>query len=217
MIQNIFLPFINSVSNSIELGAIPKIDKRFVHKINPEYVLISDIKEIPREFLNDFPESEDNQLLYTTAHPKYDCEFCFDHPLDHLPFIMISEISRQIGLAITHMIDKVPLQEYSSIIDDFKINMHKFIELDIPIIITIENIILKKKQGRYNKFMRMYFYQNQTLCTTIEINACIMLSAIYSKLRLNFRGEMVKNKDLCKTPVTNIDVLTEKRNLNIQA
>lgn len=70
--------FINKVTESIEVNNIARINSEYVHKKNEDYVLISDIKTIPKEYLsNDAVMLDSHRYLYSIALPKYDCLFCF--------------------------------------------------------------------------------------------------------------------------------------------
>lgn len=200
--------FINKVTETIDVNNIGKIDSEYVHKKNEDYVLISDIKTVPKEYLNkDSIMSDSHCYLYSIALPKYDCLFCFDHELDHLPFIMAIEVIRQAGIAVAHTIHSVPTVGYSNIMDNISLNVLKFIELDVPLIMIMEDIMLKNKKSRQERFMHFYLYQNKILCADVKVNASVMEKEIYTRVRLNSRTEMVKNTCLEKIPATNIQML----------
>lgn len=200
--------FINKVTETIDVNTIEKIDSKYVHKKNEDYVLISKIKTVPKEYLGlDTIISDSHHYLYSIALPKYDCLFCFDHELDHLPFIMAIEVVRQAGIAVAHTIHSVPTVGYSNIMDNINLNVLKFIELDVPLIMIMEDIMLKNKKSRQERFMHFYLYQNKILCADVKVNASVMEKEIYTRVRLNSRTEMVKNTCLEKIPATNIQML----------
>lgn len=202
--------FINKVTESIEVNNIARINSEYVHKKNEDYVLISDIKTIPKEYLsNDAVMLDSHRYLYSIALPKYDCLFCFDHELDHLPFIMAIEVIRQAGIAVAHTVHSVPTVGYTNIMDNINLDVLKFIELDVPLIMIIEDIMLKNKQSRQERFMHFYLYQNKILCAEVKVNASVMAKEIYARVRLNSRTEMVKNTCLEKIPATNVQMLNK--------
>lgn len=198
--------FINKVTETIDVNTIEKIDSKYVHKKNEDYVLISKIKTVPKEYLG-LDTIDSHHYLYSIALPKYDCLFCFDHELDHLPFIMAIEVVRQAGIAVAHTIHSVPIVGYSNIMDNINLNVLKFIELDVPLIMIMEDIMLKNKKSRQERFMHFYLYQNKILCADVKVNASVMEKEIYTRVRLNSRTEMVKNTCLEKIPATNIQML----------
>ncbi|MCD7932218.1 MAG: hypothetical protein LUH15_13170 [Tannerellaceae bacterium] len=209
--SNILTTFIEEISENIYFSQMKKIKKEYVHKSHEEYVLISDILEIPDEYIpEDVSKSNRNKYLYFTAYPKYDCTFCFDHELDHFPFMMIVEVIRQAGIAIGHTIHGVPLRGNSGIMDKVHLNVLKFMELDIPLLIVIKDMVVKQKKSRHERIMYFYFYQNGTLCASCEINASIMEIDIYERLRMNSRAEILKNTFFEKHPTTNLKMLDEK-------
>ncbi len=201
--------FIDKMSENLNSKNIKKIDKHYVHKENNDYVLISEIHEIPLEFLTDsaLAKPKNHKFLYSIALPKYDCLFCFDHELDHMPFIMAIELVRQAGIAIAHSIYNVPVAGYTNIMDNITVNMETFIELDIPLIMIIEDVLVKTRKSRQERKLRFYLFQKENLCATLDINASVMEKDIYSRLRLTSRGGMIKDTGLCKAPTTNLQML----------
>jgi hypothetical protein len=190
-----------------------KVDSKYVHKVNADYVLISDIKPVPKEYIDkDAAISDTHRYLYSIALPKFDCLFCFDHELDHLPFIMAIELIRQAGIATGHIIHGIPVSGYSNIMDNIKLNILKFIELDVPLIMIMEDIMLKNRSSRQERFMHFYLYQNKMLCANIEVNASVMEKDIYTRLRLNSRAELIRDTDMEKNPATNVQMLNTRHN-----
>ncbi len=196
-----------------EVYTVKKIDSIYVHKKNKEYVLISDIKEIPDEYIEEHAIRKDgNKYLYMFAFPKHDCAFCFDHELDHLPFMMSIELVRQAGIAIGHVIHNIPTEGFTNIMDCINMNIYKFIELDMPLLIVVNDMMLKNKPSRQERMMHCYLYQNKTLCASVDVNASIMKKGIYQRLRTNSRYESIRNTELNKVPTTNLQMLAKRKN-----
>lgn len=203
--------FLSKLAEDADAHNIKKIENAFVHKVNKDYVLISEIKEVPENYLNNDGEKDENcKFLYLVAFPKHDCVFCFDHELDHLPFMMTIELIRQAGIAIGHVIHKIPLKGFTNIMDCMNLNVLKFIELDVPLLIIINDIMLKNKPSRQERVMHFYLYQKNSLCASVDINASIMEKDIYRRLRLSSRAELIQNTSLDKVPTTNLQMLNKR-------
>jgi 2-oxo-3-(phosphooxy)propyl 3-oxoalkanoate synthase len=106
---------------------IKRIDGKYVHKIHERNVLIADIKPMPgREGWFEAEVTRD-----------YDHPFFFEHPLDHIPAMMLVEAGRQMGIAIAHMYLGVPFGVMFAT-RSFDIKFTDFAELRSPVIITAE-------------------------------------------------------------------------------
>jgi len=207
---NILETFVNNISN-VDMANAKRIDNEYVHKIDKAYSLISEIKEISKKDINtESIYAKNHKFLWSIALPKYDCSFCFDHELDHLPFTMTIELVRQTAIAISHVIHGVPLTGYTNIMDNLKLEVFKFIELDVPLLLIIEDEMLKNKANRQERLMHFYLYQNKNLCAKIDVNALIMKKNIYQKIRLHSRSDLVKDTCCEKIPVTNLQMLKNK-------
>lgn len=70
----------------VDVLKLEKIESKFVHKTNKDYVLISKLKRADDVIATqDSNCSKDVTYVYSIAMPKLDCRFCFDHELDHIP------------------------------------------------------------------------------------------------------------------------------------
>jgi hypothetical protein len=77
---------------------IERIDKKLVHKIFDDNVLIGDLQRVA--------ESSDEfecQMIVDLSH-----HFFFEHPLDHIPGMMFVEAGRQAGIACSHLFLGIP-------------------------------------------------------------------------------------------------------------
>ncbi|HMC95828.1 MAG TPA: AfsA-related hotdog domain-containing protein [Polyangia bacterium] len=75
-----------------------RIDGKYVHKLDGRNVLISRLER-----------TEEPDRFAAVMMPDYDHPFFFEHPLDHVPSMMLVEVGRQIGIAISHLFYDVPL------------------------------------------------------------------------------------------------------------
>jgi hypothetical protein len=106
---------------------IKRIDGRYVHKIQERNVLIADVRPIP----------EREGCFEAEVTPDYDHPFFFEHPLDHVPAMMLVEAGRQLGIAIAHLYLGVPFGVMFAT-RSFEINFTDFAELRSPVIITAQ-------------------------------------------------------------------------------
>lgn len=205
---------IKDLTNILNVKNFSTIENQYVHKQNKDYVLVSDIEDITDSVVKVMKiKSENERFFYATAFPKFNCSFCFDHELDHLPFMMTIEVVRQIGVAIGHKYHGFPITGFANIMDKMQMKIDKFIELDIPLLVVIRDIILKNKSSMQERMIYFDLYQNGIHCARIEINAIIMKNEIYIKLRKNNRLGLVQNTSLSENPVTNIEMHTNLQHI----
>jgi hypothetical protein len=80
-------------------GADP-IDGRLVHKVKRQNVLLSSVKRAACG-----GDSYVARMYVDPEHP-----FFFEHPLDHVPSMMLIEGGRQVGIAVSQMFMDVPFE-----------------------------------------------------------------------------------------------------------
>ncbi|HUO65100.1 MAG TPA: AfsA-related hotdog domain-containing protein [Terriglobales bacterium] len=102
-----------------------RIDGRYVHKVVPRNVLLARVERRVGE-----GECYEAEMVMDTDHP-----FFFEHPLDHIPAMMLVEAGRQMGIAISHMFLDVPFG-YLFATQGFDIHFTEFAELHEPVVIT---------------------------------------------------------------------------------
>jgi hypothetical protein len=114
---------------------IKRIDGKYVHKIHERNVLIADIKPMPgREGWFEAEVTRD-----------YDHPFFFEHPLDHIPAMMLVETGRQLGIAISHLFLGVPGGTMFAT-RSFDIRFDEFAETRTPV--RIEALVTDKQYRR---------------------------------------------------------------------
>jgi hypothetical protein len=104
---------------------LKRIDGRYVHKINESNVLIAAIRRRPGE-----EEWYDAEMTHDMDHPYF-----FEHPLDHIPAMMLVETGRQLGIAISHLFLGVPLGTMFAT-RSFDIRFTDFAETGTPVVIS---------------------------------------------------------------------------------
>ncbi|MFZ3090269.1 MAG: AfsA-related hotdog domain-containing protein [Nitrospirota bacterium] len=98
------------------ISDISKIARKFVHKKNDEQVIISDILEIVQNHNLDALKGAVVSIYYAHACPNLRCPVVFDHPLDHYPMAKLFELGRQLGIAVCHRFNNVPLTGFMFVV-----------------------------------------------------------------------------------------------------
>jgi 2-oxo-3-(phosphooxy)propyl 3-oxoalkanoate synthase len=104
---------------------LKRIEGRYVHKIHERNVLIADVRRILGS-----EDRFDAEMVHDMDHP-----FFFEHPLDHIPAMMLVESGRQLGIAISHLFLGVPLGTMFAT-RSFDIQFTDFAETRTPVIIS---------------------------------------------------------------------------------
>jgi hypothetical protein len=129
---------------------LKRLDRKFVHKIHERNVLIAYVRERPGE-----DGWYDAEMVHDMDHP-----FFFEHPLDHIPAMMLVEAGRQLGIAISHLFLGVSLGTMFAT-KSFDIRFTDFAETHTPVIISAS---VTDKQYRRGKLIHLrmdgYFSQN---------------------------------------------------------
>jgi 2-oxo-3-(phosphooxy)propyl 3-oxoalkanoate synthase len=75
-----------------------RIDGKYVHKLDERNVLIGRLER-----------TTEPDCFAAVMTPDYEHPFFFEHGLDHVPSMMLVEVGRQMGIAVSHMFYDVPL------------------------------------------------------------------------------------------------------------
>lgn len=115
------------------------IQQSFVHKSNPDNVAITRVVRI---------DSKEYEAFATQVHVNQSHAFFFDHPLDHVPGMLLIEASRQMLTAIPHIFYETPINN-SCILDLMTARFEKFAELGKPIFLVavVLNKVLRQRGG----------------------------------------------------------------------
>ena len=126
-----------------------RIDKMFVHKHFERNVLLSRVEQI--QGLTDEFEAD---MVVDATHP-----FFFEHPLDHIPGMMMVEAGRQLGIAVSHLFLGVPFGTMF-FTTEFNIRFTCFAETRLPVLIRAR---VSDKMYRAGKLIQLHmdgeFYQ----------------------------------------------------------
>ncbi len=101
---------------------LERIDGKYTHRHDPRNVLVQYVRPVPGE-----PDTFEARMVHDIEHP-----FFFEHPLDHIPAMMLVETGRQMGIAIAHLYLGVPLDRMFAT-RVFDIRFDEFAELHTPV------------------------------------------------------------------------------------
>ncbi len=102
-----------------------RIDGRYVHKVVPRNVLLARVDRVPNA-----EDTYEAEMVMDVDHP-----FFFEHPLDHVPAMMLVEAGRQMGIAISHLYLGVPMGHLFAT-QAFDIRFTEFAELRETVFIS---------------------------------------------------------------------------------
>lgn len=114
----------------------PPLGKELVHKHREQNVFVSRVELVGPEH----PDQFICQFALDPAHP-----FFFEHPLDHVPGLMIIEAGRQTGNAVCHLFYDVPFGT-SFVLSEAHFDFVAFAELSRPLFAT--GTVAEKKYKR---------------------------------------------------------------------
>ncbi len=101
---------------------LQRMDGKYVHRHDPRNVLVEYVRPMPGEV-----DVYVARMVHDIEHP-----FFFEHPLDHIPAMMLVETGRQLGIAIAHLYLGVPLDRMFAT-RSFDIRFDEFAELHTPV------------------------------------------------------------------------------------
>jgi hypothetical protein len=99
-----------------------RLHGRFVHRAVPANVLLG-----RTERLREGEEIFSSAMLVDLEHP-----FFFEHPLDHIPSMMLIEAGRQLGIAVSHIFLDVPMGTAFAP-TAIQVEFAEYAELDAPV------------------------------------------------------------------------------------
>jgi len=124
-----------------EPDSLPRIDSKFVHKYNPRNVLLSRVDRMKGK--EDWFEAE--------LTPDWEHPFFFEHPVDHVPSLMLVEAGRQVGLAISHLHLGIPLDSIF-VSNSYDIRFTDFADIRLGLPVIIRGRVTKKQYRREKLF-----------------------------------------------------------------
>jgi 3-hydroxymyristoyl/3-hydroxydecanoyl-(acyl carrier protein) dehydratase len=159
-----------------ELSAA-KIDKKLVHKKMEENVLISEPVALDRE-----KGVYRARVIADLSHP-----FFFDHPLGHLPGILLLEAVRQFGTALSHLFYHAPFDsqfilheisaKFTAQVPSDRITAIDGVVTDV----VMKNQVLRKMTGT------AYVCQNDRVLGVVASSWSIVPAKVMTRLDDKFR------------------------------
>lgn len=133
-----------------------RIDGRYVHKCDPRNVLLAGVRRHEAE-----ADSYVTDVVMDIQHP-----FFFEHPLDHIPAMMLVEAGRQFAVAISHLFLGVPFDRMFAT-RSFDIRFSEFAELEAPIHIVarVTDQTYRKDELLYLRLDGTYFQNGRDIGT----------------------------------------------------
>jgi hypothetical protein len=103
---------------------------------------------------------ENSFIANIYANPTH--PYFFEHPLDHVPGLLILEACRQVGTAGFHIYGKVPIQEVEMMLAELNAKFHNYLEINSPIDVAIfaEHVKQHKKGYWSSASMKAFVFQN---------------------------------------------------------
>ncbi|WP_017231734.1 AfsA-related hotdog domain-containing protein [Pandoraea sp. B-6] len=111
-----------------------KLDRTMVHKTNPVNVFVASIERAQAT-----TEGHDTFSAVLAIDPHH--AFFFEHPLDHVPGLMMIEATRQTGTAISHRFYEVP-HDLIFVLNSLEVTFEHFAELHAPL--SVRFVIVAK-------------------------------------------------------------------------
>ncbi|WP_374627017.1 AfsA-related hotdog domain-containing protein [Pandoraea sp.] len=115
-----------------------KLDRAMVHKADPVNVFVASIERVEAT-----PEGHDCFDATLAIDPHH--AFFFEHPLDHVPGLMMIEATRQAGTAISHRFYEVP-HDLVFVLNSLDVAFDRFAELHAPL--SVRFVIVDKSFRR---------------------------------------------------------------------
>lgn len=156
------------------------IDCRLVHKTRRENVLLASVERAA--------SGPDSYVARMYVDPEH--AFFFEHPLDHVPSMMLIEGGRQVGIAVSQMFLDVPF-ETAFAPTEISARFSAYAELALPIHIECDahdkvfrrgRLAQVRLEGRFIQRGRV-FGEMSGVWVMVPLN-------VYRRLRGNARGSL---------------------------
>lgn len=105
-----------------------RVDPELVHKHRAENVALVRLDRYDPAHPDDRCVAE---VLVDPEHPYF-----FEHPVDHVPGLLLIEAFRQAGIAAVHQLCGVPL-DAAMVVDGFQAAFTRYAELDQPLFVAL--------------------------------------------------------------------------------
>jgi hypothetical protein len=172
----------SSLERSLEFGSEfdadnrKRIHRKLVHKTELAHVFVEHIEALPRT--DDGFDRFLAPLVIDSRHP-----FFFEHPLDHVPGLMLIESTRQVGTAISHRFYDVSF-DLSFILNWLEVRFTNFAELTSPVVVQMTITEKAYRHGRLNGLAcKSQWLQERRSLGTMDAEWSFSSPAVLSRLR----------------------------------
>ena len=153
-----------------------RVHRKLVHKAELMHVFVESIEALP---LSD--EGFDRflaPLVIDDSHP-----FFFEHPLDHVPGLMLIEGTRQVGTAISHLFYGVSF-DLSFVLSSLDARFANFAELTSPVMVQMTITEKVYRHQRLNGLAcKSHWLQDGRSLGTMDAEWSFVSSAVLSRMR----------------------------------
>src|SRR5216684_8609114 len=161
------------------LASIPRLDRSLVHKSHDENVFVSRLQRV-------LEGEEDVFAAQFVLDPGH--SFFFEHPLDHIPGLMLVEAGRQAATAASHLYYGVPAGSVF-ILRDLAADFTVFAELDQPVFVLSHVCDREMRNDQLTgMFCKGAFIQNDKQIGTMSGRWMIMDRLVAERLREVWRA-----------------------------
>lgn len=155
-----------------------RVHRKLVHKADLTHVFVERIEALPPT--SDSLDRFLGRLVVDTSHP-----FFFEHPLDHVPGLMLIEGTRQVGTAISHLFYDVPF-DLAFILNRLDVRFTNFAELTSPV---AAQLTIVDKTYRHQRLSALachsQWLQDGRSIGTMDAQWSFSSPAVLSRLRQN--------------------------------
>lgn len=183
---NVSETFLNTTPPSLIAGgaasnlaaAIGPVDAALVHKTHSANVFVSHIEPMPMT-----PQGHDCFLATLTIDPNH--AFFFEHPIDHVPGLMLIEATRQTGTAISHQFYGVA-SGMAFVLNSFEVTFSHFAELSALLTVRFEIVDKQYRRDQLGALAcESQWLQHGRVLGTMNARWTFSSPAILARLRRN--------------------------------
>lgn len=153
-----------------------KLDRAMVHKADPVNVFVASIERADAT-----SEGYDTFTATLAIDPHH--AFFFEHPLDHVPGLMMIEATRQSGTAISHRFYDVP-HDLVFVLNSLEVTFEHFAELHAPLSVRF---VIVAKTYRHDRLSALacesQWLQSGRLLGTMNARWSFSSPALLARLR----------------------------------
>jgi 2-oxo-3-(phosphooxy)propyl 3-oxoalkanoate synthase len=163
-------------ANEFDADNRRRIHRKLVHKAELTHVFVERIEPLPAT--KDGFDCFLAPLVIDHRHP-----FFFEHPLDHVPGLMLIEGTRQVGTAISHLFYEVSF-DLVFILNWLEVRFTNFAELSSPVAVHMTIVEKAYRRQRLNNLAcRSHWIQDGRSVGTMDAEWSFSSPAVLARLR----------------------------------